>query len=169
MKIRENTGICIFGIRPLCGGVNLPKWTSFYKSLVKIVYNPGEKTQNVRNFQTKKKKKKCPPKIWSVGGWGGVGQCPPKCFIYLPSSERRKIAWAQTLKYNADTKCAVWCRTYQIRGENLKDECASRAHTSLRKRGVGPMSASMCLKKKMQDQQRSKKREAKNVFRNAAF
>ena len=28
MKMPENTGICIFGIRPASGGVNLPKWTS---------------------------------------------------------------------------------------------------------------------------------------------
>ena len=28
-KVPENTGICISGIRPLCGGVNFPKWTSF--------------------------------------------------------------------------------------------------------------------------------------------
>ena len=73
MKIRENTGICIFGIRPLCGGANLAKWTSFYKSLVKIVYNPGKKTQNVRNFQTKKKKKKMSAKNLVRGGVGGGG------------------------------------------------------------------------------------------------
>ena len=84
MKMCENTNICIFGICPLCGGVNSPKWTSFYKFWSKSCTTPV-KTPNVRNFLTKKKKKKkCPPKIWSVGGWGGVGQCPPKCFICLP-------------------------------------------------------------------------------------
>ena len=30
VKMCENTGICIFGICPLCGGVNSPKWTIFY-------------------------------------------------------------------------------------------------------------------------------------------
>ena len=28
MKMRENTGICISGIRPFCGGVNLQNWAS---------------------------------------------------------------------------------------------------------------------------------------------
>ena len=89
MKIRENTGICIFGIRPLCGGVNLPKWTSFYKSLVKIVYNPGEKTQNVRNFQTKKKKKKKKMSAKNLvrGGVGGGRTMSAKMF-YIPSQCR---------------------------------------------------------------------------------
>ena len=36
MKVLENTGICIFGIRPLCDGVNLPIEMDKFLVLVKI-------------------------------------------------------------------------------------------------------------------------------------
>ena len=51
----ENTGICISGIRPFCGGVNLPKWTSFYKFWSKSCTTPVKK----KIFE-EKKTPKCP-------------------------------------------------------------------------------------------------------------